>query len=134
MLDSARSMEVADRDIVLLTNGTDRFSGNVAALEDGKIQIEGSYAGMRIPINDVQEIRLATGAEGADPEDSRSQHAVRMLLQPFGRLTVVPLEATPSHMKARHPALGELDLDIRYSGLLEFSFSDSVLDSWDDDF
>ncbi len=136
MVDSARSMEVEDRDIVLLSNGTDRYSGKVLALENGKFRIQGTYAEMQIPLSEVQEIRFAkkTTAAKEEEEAEDSRETVRLLFQPFGRLTVMPLEATPDRMKARHAAIGDLELDLRYSGLLEFSFSDSVLDSWDDDF
>jgi hypothetical protein len=42
MTDSARSMESDSRDIVLLTNGTDRFSGKVLGIRDGHVSIEAS--------------------------------------------------------------------------------------------
>lgn len=132
MIDSARSMEVPGRDILLLTNGTDRFSGSVTGLVDGKFHLEGSYAGMEIPIGEVEEIRLAKQDQAPDEEES--QDAVRIVFQPFGRLTVTPLEAGADTMRGRHAALGDLVVDLRYAGLLEFSFSDSILDAWDDDF
>lgn len=134
MIDSAQSMEADNRDIILLTNGTDRFSGDLISLVDGKYRIKGTYAEMIVPQEDVQEIRLAREKRAELDEEERSRQAVRLLLQPYGRLTVRPQEATADRMRARHPAMGDLTLDLRYMGLMEFSFSNSVLDSWDDDY
>ena len=57
-----------------------------------------------------------------------------MLLQPHGRLTVFPIKATADTLHAHHPALGQLNLNLDYAGLMEFSFGSSILDSWDDDY
>ena len=134
MIDSAQSMEADNRDIILLTNGTDRFSGDLISLVDGKYRIKGTYAEMIVPQEDVQEIRLAREKRAELDEEESSRQAVRLLLQPYGRLTVRPQEATADRMRARHPAMGDLTLDLRYMGLMEFSFSNSVLDLWDDDY
>ena len=58
----------------------------------------------------------------------------QLRLQPVGRITVEPASATADTLKSRSPALGDIDLDLGYASILEFSFSDSILDSWDDDF
>ncbi|NIP96616.1 MAG: hypothetical protein GWO24_25550, partial [Akkermansiaceae bacterium] len=69
------------------TNGTDRFSGRVLSLENDEFRIKGTYAEMRIPQEEVQEIRFARDAQAEkDPEGTRE--AVRLILQPVGRLTV----------------------------------------------
>ena len=49
-------------------------------------------------------------------------------------VTVDPVKAPRGVMTARSAACGDLSLDLRYANLLEFSFSDSILDDWDDDF
>ena len=134
MMDSAQSMETEDRDVVLLTNGTDRFSGEVLSLKDGKFLVKGTYAEMTVPQDDVQEIRFARAKQTGEDEEEASRQSVRLLMQPYGRLTLRPTEANSELMKAHHPAMGDLTLNLNYTGLLEFSFSRSVLDSWDDDY
>ena len=134
MMDSAQSMETEDRDVILLTNGTDRFSGELNSLQDGIFSIKGTYAEMKVPHEDVQEIRLARSAQTGEDEEEASRQRIRLLLQPYGRLTLLPLEASADRLRSRHPALGELNLNLHYAGLMEFSFGSSVLDSWDDDY
>ena len=134
MIDSAQSMETEDRDVLLLTNGTDRFSGEVIALSDGKFQVSGTYAEMTVPQDEVQEIRFAKSRQTGEDEDEASRQSVRLLLQPYGRITVRPVEANSGRLRGHHPALGELTLDLDYAGLMEFAFGPSVLDSWDDDY
>ena len=134
MMDSAQSMETEDRDVILLTNGTDRFSGELISLQDGTFSVKGTYAEMKVPHEDIQEIRLARSAQTGEDEEEASRQRVRLLLQPYGRLTLLPLEATADRLRGRHPALGELTLNLQYAGLMEFSFGSSVLDSWDDDY
>ncbi len=134
MIDSAQSMESEDRDVILLTNGTDRFSGELASLQDGKFLIKGTYANMTVPHEEVQEIRLAKATRTGEDEEENSRQRIRLLLQPYGRLTMRPVEASSDRLRAHHPALGDLTLDLRYAGLMEFSFGPSVLDSWDDDY
>jgi hypothetical protein len=132
MIDSARSMDSAERDVILLTNGTDRFSGDLTTLEDGKFHLQGTYADMQIPIEQVQEIRFARKRLAELPAPSGK--AVRLLFHPVGRLTVEPVEATRTTLEAQSPTLGDVKLDLRFASIIEFSFSDSILDSWDDDF
>jgi hypothetical protein len=134
MMDSAQSMEAEDRDIILLTNGTDRFSGELTSLKDGIFRVKGSYAEMMVPQQDVQEIRLARDKRTQEDDEEGSRQRVRLLLQPYGRLTLRPLEANAERMKAHHAAMGELKINLRYTSLMEFSFSNSVLDLWDDDY
>jgi len=132
MIDSASSMQAEDRDVVLLVNGTDRYSGNLEHIENGLAHFRGSYADMHIPLDVIQEIRFARDQTSDPPEPARD--AIRLALMPRGRLTVTPAQSDRSVLKARHHALGPLNLDLRYARLIEFSFSDSILDLWDEDF
>lgn len=134
MIDSAQSMDSKDRDVVLLTNGTDRFSGELRSLKDGKFLLKGSYAEMEIPMDEVQEIRFASSKVAEEDEEEKSRQTLRVLMQPFGRLTLHALKSSGTELKATHSACGPLTLNLDYVGLLEFAFGDSVLDSWDDDF
>ena len=127
-------METDDRDVILLTNGTDRFSGELESLADGDFKMSGTYAQMTVPQEDVEEIRFARAGQTGDDEEEASRQSVRLLLRPYGRLTIRPGEANATRIRGHHPALGELTLDLHYAGLMEFAFGPSVLDSWDDDY
>ncbi|RYD42793.1 MAG: hypothetical protein EOP85_10820, partial [Verrucomicrobiaceae bacterium] len=59
MPDSARSLQVDEQDVVLLVNGTDRFSGKVGSFEEGKVVMEGKYGLFKFQLEDIAEIRFA---------------------------------------------------------------------------
>ena len=42
--------------IVLLNNGTDRFSGRVRTIHENQVEIEAKYASLKIPMQDVAEM------------------------------------------------------------------------------
>jgi len=132
MIDSARSMDADDRDVILLTNGTDRFSGQLTGIEDGKFRLVGTFADMQSPIDQVQEIRFARNTIEDLP--GASGKSLRLMFQPVGRLTVEPSRADRRTLEAHSPSLGDVKLDLDYAGVLEFTLGDSILDSWDDDF
>lgn len=132
MIDSARSMEADDRDTILLVNGTDRFSGHLTRLEGDKYVLQGTYAEMHIPASEVQEIRFARAAR--EELSKPSGKALRVVFRPIGKLTLDPASATAKQLQGHHPAFGALTIDLDYASLLEFSFSNSILDAWDEDF
>jgi hypothetical protein len=132
MLDSARSMDAEDRDTILLNNGTDRFSGKITGIKNSHYQLKGTYADMQIPVDEVEELRFARSARKELPDPSGK--ALRLILRPIGRITLDPGRSTPTDLTGRHQALGDINLDLGFASLIEFSFSDSILDSWDEDF
>lgn len=135
MVDSALSMESKDRDVILLTNGTDRFSGKVASVEDQSLTVNGTFAEFNIPLSDVQEVRFASesGSEIAPP-DSPSGQAVRLLLYPVGRITVVPTRSSSNAIDCLFMGHSDLSVDLKLIDVVEFSFGKSALDSWSEEF
>ena len=132
MLDSARSMDAEDRDTILLNNGTDRFSGKITGIKSGHYQLKGTYADMQIPVDEVEELRFARSSRKELPAPSGK--ALRLILRPIGRITLDPGKSTPTDLTGRHQALGDINLDLGFASIIEFSFSDSILDSWDEKF
>lgn len=130
LTDSARSMESETRDIILLTNGTDRFSGKVLALRDDHVEIESSYAPLKIPLTDIAEIHFAHDSRRKAKAPAPS--GISVLLQPVGRITGTPLAASPTRIQLEHPLAGKLDLDLGSAIVLEFTSSGGFLDAWDD--
>lgn len=132
MPDSARSMKTEERDVLLLTNGTDRFSGKVLTLEEDIFRVESSYGVFQIPADEVTDIRLATNSVERVSEPSEGQ--VMVSFQPNGLLTILPKQGLANSLQGEHPILGELSLDLSFAYLLEFDPIGSIFDNWDDEF
>ncbi len=132
MPDSARSLENEERDIVLLTNGTDRVSGTVKSIVDGRLTLEGKYAPLVIPTDEIAEIRFATGTL-REPEGA-TEDQIRVHFQPIGTITGSPGVTRDDTMALKSALLGELSLSLENAVILEFRQGGSFLDAWDDDF
>ena len=129
MPDSARSLQVDDQDIVLLANGTDRFSGKVTAFRDGVIELEGRYGAFRFPLDDLAEIRFARNHLAKPLEASAGNLLIH--LSPLGRITGKPVTGTASHVRLLTPSAGEWNVDLTSAVILDFNPSNSFLDDWD---
>ncbi|MEM9238243.1 MAG: hypothetical protein AAGB14_15835, partial [Verrucomicrobiota bacterium] len=131
MPDSARSLQSDEFDVVLLTNGTDRFSGKVSSIENGAAKLEGRYAPLEIPMEEIAEIHFARdGLE--EPEETRDRQS-RTHFQPLGRLSGIAGVTTAETMKLRSPLLGEIDLDLSSAVIIEFQSGSSFLNYWDEE-
>ena len=132
MPDAARSMQVESSDIVLLTNGTDRFSGNVTKIEDNELTLEGRYGDFIFPMEEVAEIRFASEGLANAGEDSRDSLMVR--LQPIGRISGRPLDGPPNQIRMHNQAAGEIEIDLDAAVMLEFDSSKGFIDDWNVEF
>lgn len=131
MPDSARSLQVDDADIVLLANGTDRFSGNVTGMENGLLKLEGRFGDFEFPIGEVAEVRFAkSGLE--ESEDSSEE--IRVRFHPLGRISGKPLGGDWKTLRMRNAFAGEIDVRLDSAVMLEFRETNSFLDGWDDEF
>jgi hypothetical protein len=132
MPDSARSLQVDDQDIVLLSNGTDRFSGSVTGLVEGKVQLTGRYGDFRFPLDEVAEIRFARNSLSlGDPEPDDS---LGVRLYPLGRISGKALGGDATSIRLASPVVGEVKVDLGSAVILEFQPTDSFLDDWDPKF
>jgi hypothetical protein len=132
MPDAARSMQVDDADIVLLSNGTDRFSGKVTGLGDGKLKLEGRYGDFEFPIEEIAEVRFAKSGIAELPEAPSEEVTIR--LHPLGRISGRPLAGDPGNLRILNGAAGEIDIDLSSAVMLEFQKTESFLDDWDAEF
>lgn len=130
MTDSARSMESDSRDITLLANGTDRFSGRLLSIRDGLAEIEASYGPLKIPLEDVGEIHFARGGRRKAGDAPASEITVH--LKPVGRISGIPLSATTGRIRLETRLAGKVDLDLAPAVVLEFQSGGGFLDDWDD--
>ncbi len=131
LTDSARSMESDHRDIALLANGTDRFSGRVLAIRGGMVEIDASYGPLKVPMDEIAEIHFARDQRRKTDEAPASEIAVH--LQPVGRISGTPLAAANGRIQLESALAGKIDLDLSPAVILEFQASGGFLDEWDDE-
>ena len=133
MKDSASSMKSSTRDVVLLNNGLDRFSGTLGEISDGTVSFKGSFnSSMVIPIEEIGEIQLASKKDKMIQD--KPPKSVYFYIYPHGRITGIPHESSDGQTKLTSALLGDLSLDTRYINLIDFSHKNSLLDNWDDNF
>jgi len=132
MTDSARSMDAPDRDVILLTNGTDRFSGRVVGIQDDHLELEGSYATMKVPLSKVAEIHFARDALAKAPENRPGEMVVHCY--PVGRISGIPGRSTSDVLTLDSSLLGELEVQLDYASILDLQPGHSFIDDWDIEF
>ena len=132
MPDSARSLQVDDQDIVLLSNGTDRFSGKVGEMRDEKITLDGKYGRFQFRLDDIAEIRFARNGRAKESEIPADNVIVRLC--PLGQVSGRPLSGNASSIRTSNPIYGELDLNLESAVMLDFQPSNNLIDDWDAEF
>lgn len=132
MPDSARSMQSDDQDIVLLTNGTDRFSGKITGFQDGKIKLHGKFGDFALPLADTAEVRFATNSltKPADTVDP----GIVLRVDPIGNLSGKPVSGDARRLRLATPYAGEIDVNLDSVIMLDFQPSTNYLDDWDQPF
>ncbi len=131
MPDAARSLRHPERDLVLLTNGTDRFSGEVKSIADGHLEFESAYAQLSIPLEEIAEVHFADRPIEAVEEDSADR--VRALFQPIGSISGKVSQSDATHLQIASPLLGPVRIDLSPVSLLEFRQGGEFLSPWDED-
>ena len=139
MKDNAQSMTHPDKDVTLLVNGTDRFSGDLLKIADGKAHIKSDYLTAQIPITDIAKIALKTsGATDLEAEDlpenlTWNSEPLTILYRPFGVIKLNPDSADRDSISGTSPFLGEIKADLSSSSLLRFIEGSLDLSDWFDD-
>jgi hypothetical protein len=132
--DTANSMQTADRDVILLTNGLDRFSGEFKQIRDGKVSFRGGFNNdITIPLNEVQEIHIASNRVRKLADDAEN-NSVYFYLQPFGRISGIPTADKAGRTKIQSDIVGNVNLDMKFVSIIDFSHKNSLLDFWNDNF
>ena len=132
MPDSARSLQVEDQDIVLLTNGTDRFSGKVEGFRDGKLNFEGRYGRFQFALEDIAEIRFARSRLAKEIVSPAAEVTIR--LSPLGQISGRPLSGNAGFLRILSPVCGEMNLNLESAVMLDFEKSNNIADDWDAEF
>jgi len=83
--DAAVTMENDDRDTILLSNGTDRYSGDALQLSENTLQLKAPYAELEIPTDQIQSLYFARKNRRQLPVKDDSEISLRFYGS--GRLT-----------------------------------------------
>ena len=124
--DSARSLENATRDIVMLSNGTDRYSGKVTAITDTTVEINTDYAELSIPHEEVSSVNFATEKTVEIPQEGADKVTVRFY--GTGSISGKISKAEDGYIAIDSKALGLIKVRSEYISSFEFIDMDHVYD------
>lgn len=139
MTDSANSMVHPDRDLVLLGNGTDRFSGQIIGIEDGVAHLKSAYMNAKIPVKDLSKIVLkessSTDLEADDLSGDLTweETPITVVYKPFGKIKLNPISAKNNLLIGNSPFLGKITVDLSSAAMLRFIEGSPDLSDWFDD-
>lgn len=130
--DSARSLESDTDDIVLLNNGTDRYSGKITHIRDQKVNLIGRFGNFSLPLSEIAEIRFAkSGLAEINPDPKSS---VKVRFHPLGSISGKLLSGDSGKITLNHPSAGGVTVDLTSAIMLEFKPTQSYLDDWNAEF
>jgi hypothetical protein len=131
MKDSAYSMSHEKRDIILLANGTDRYSGEVTEINDKVVYFKNSFSELEIPLSDVSEINFAK-LEKSEAKEA-VEGTVTTRFYPTGVITGTPLLSDRNKLRINHPSASELNIDLSTVITMEFNDDNAFLESLDEE-
>ena len=128
--DSAYSMSNEHRDIVLLTNGTDRYSGDVVGISDGKLRFKSAYSELEIPLQEISEITFAKKIESEKSETPANTVTARFY--PVGKISGVMQVSDRKTLNIQHATAAKISIDLSTAVSLEFSDENPFLEALDE--
>jgi hypothetical protein len=132
MPDAARSLNSDDSDIVLLNNGTDRFSGKIHSMKNGKVNLTGRFGNFSLPITEIAEIRFAKSQLKITDLSDHGTFKVRF--HPLGSISGKIVSGDSKNIRLLNPASGEMNVGLESASMLEFKSTQSYLDDWNVEF
>lgn len=132
MPDSARSLDSNEFDIVLLNNGTDRFSGKIKSMKDGKVSLTSRFGNFSFPIEEIAEIRFAKSQLKVVNDPSPDDFKVRFY--PLGSISGEVVSGDSKSIRLLNTATGEITVDLHSASMLDFKSTQSYLDDWNVEF
>ena len=129
MPDSARSFQTADQDVILMCNGTDRFAGHMEQINDqGRVLFKGKHGELRVPLDEIAEIRFARDRVAPAAEDSPDNLTIHF--SPLGVITGRPISGGPAALEIDSPVLGKLKVLMESAVFIDFNTSKQRIDDW----
>lgn len=127
MPDSALSMQSRERDVVLMTSGTDRFSGKVIGFEGDALKVDTSFGMLSLESEDISKVVFAS--EDQSVTEEIDDHAVMLKMPMNGRIGgKIENKDGQSVFVSRFGA--EWSLDSEYLNFIEFDDYDPNLEKW----
>jgi len=128
--DSAYSMNHEERDIVLLANGTDRYSGKISRIENGIAYLKSTLSDLEIPLTDIAEIVFAKKTDSSPEEAAVGNVTVRFY--PIGKISGMPIKSTKTQLDITHPTAKNLSIRLDRAIALEFNDDSPFLEVMDE--
>ena len=134
--DTALSMEHEERDVALLINGTDRFSGSLTKIDQDTAYLKTAYAEMTIPVSDISSLELKKSTMG-DVDNEKylweDDSPSILLFKPLGRLSLTPKGSSDKTLEGHSPFLGNLKVNLDSATLLRFNDESFDVTDWFND-
>ncbi|MDG1672152.1 MAG: hypothetical protein P8H96_14890, partial [Akkermansiaceae bacterium] len=134
--DTALSMEHEERDVALLTNGTDRFSGSLTKIDQDTAHLKTAYAEMTIPVSDISSLELKKSTMGDVDHEKflwEDDSPSILLFKPLGRLSLTPKGSSDKILEGHSPFLGNLKVNLDSATLLRFNDESFDVTDWFND-
>ncbi len=116
--DSALSLENETRDIVMLNNGTDRYSGKITAITESEIDLKTAYAELSIPQDQVSSITFSR--KKTEEPESRDKLEVAVRFYGTGRITGILSKADDGSILLESKILGKIKIKPEFITSFEF--------------
>lgn len=127
--DSAHSLTHEERDIVLLSNGTDRYSGEILRIDQQKAFFRTQYSTLEIPLSEIAELHLARPNPSAEPEITEGSITARFY--PTGKISGIPLTSAPHTLQLRSRFNTNWQVNLTHAIALDFHDENPFLDTMD---
>lgn len=133
MPDSARSMQVEDQDIILMTNGLDRLSGKALSInQDGILIFQGRHGKFELPVDEISEIHF--GRDQLAKVAPASGQTMKVRLSPLGLITGIPVSGDSHSLLLRSEIIGDITVNTDAAVMFEFDNANQIFDNWDANF
>jgi hypothetical protein len=126
--DSALSLENETRDIVMLNNGTDRYSGKVTAISNSVINLKSPYAELVIPQDQVSSVTFSR-KKATEPEP-RDKNDVAVRFYGTGRITGTLTKAGDNSIFLESKILGKIKIKSEFITSFEFIDMDHAYETF----
>ncbi len=133
MPDSARSLQVEEQDIILMTNGLDRLSGKAVSLEEnGMLRFKGKHGEFMLPLDEISELRMAT--KNQIKMEPASGQMLKVRFSPMGSITGTPISGDRKSMVLHSQLAGDITINNDAAVMFEFDDSNDIFTDWDANF
>jgi|GEM_PF-2417066 len=126
--DPALSLENENRDIVMLNNGTDRYSGKITAIADSAIDLKSPYADLAIPQDQVSSITFSR--KRTEKPEPREKLDVAVRFYGTGRITGILTKADDDSIFLESKILGKIKIKSEFITSYEFIDMDHAYETY----